>query len=156
MKTKVISRILVSLGLVFVLGSATTQGQGDSPAIPRPQLGGPVVTIYSTGDVTRGETGLFILTMNGGGGAYVNFSVSGTAIPGVDYVPLVSPVYVGCQANVCRAGSTGVGVIPVETLPDPRASFIRQAYSVEVTLQPGLGYAVGEPSSAKMMINPSP
>jgi hypothetical protein len=26
---------------------------------------------------------------------YVNFSVSGTAIPGVDYIPLVSPAYVG-------------------------------------------------------------
>jgi hypothetical protein len=137
-----------------VLGSATTQGQGDSPAITRPQLG-PVVTISSTGDVSRGETGLFFLRMSGGGGTYVNFSVSGTAIPGVDYVPLISPVYVYCIGNICGCCS-GAGEIPVETLPDPRGSFIRRAYSVVVTVQPGLGYAVGEPSSAKMMINPSP
>ena len=76
---------------------------------------------------------------------YVNFSVSGTAIPGVDYVALVSPAYIG---------QPGYGVISVKTLPDPRASAIRQAYSVVVTLEPGLGYTIGEPSSAQMMIEP--
>jgi hypothetical protein len=75
----------------------------------------------------------------------VNFSVSGTAIPGVDYVPLLSPTYVG---------PSGYGVILVQTLPDPRASSIRRAYDVLVTLEPGAGYAVGEPKSAKMWIKP--
>ena len=79
------------------------------------------------------------------GGTYVNFSVSGTAIAGVDYVLLVSPAYIG---------QSGYGVIQVQTLPDPRASSFRQAYSVVVTLEPGLGYAVGEPSSATMWIKP--
>lgn len=79
------------------------------------------------------------------GGTYVNFSVSGTAIPGVDYVPLVSPTYIG---------QSGYGVILVQTLPDPRASSLRQPYSVVVTLEPGAGYAVGEPGSAQMMIRP--
>jgi hypothetical protein len=144
MKTKIISKILLSLGLLFVLGSAITQVHGQ------------VVTIHSAGDVIRGETSLFILTMNPppppDGGTYVNFSVSGTAIPGVDYIPLVSPAYIaGCRGNFCVPG---VGVIPVKTLPDPRGSSIRQAYSVVVTLKPGLGYAVGQPSSAQMMINP--
>jgi hypothetical protein len=108
----------------------------------------PVVTIHSTGDVTRGKTGSFVLDMNPPimlGGAYVNFSVSGTAIPGVDYVSLVSPTYIG---------QSGYGAILVQTLPDPRASSFRQGYSVVVTLKPGLGYAVGEPSSAKIMIKP--
>jgi hypothetical protein len=79
------------------------------------------------------------------GGTYVNFTVSGTAVPGVDYVPLVSPAYIG---------HAGYGVILVQTLPDPRASSVRQAYSVVVTLDPGPGYVLGEPKSAQMMINP--
>jgi len=141
MQTKIISRILLGLGLMFVLVSAITRVHGDSPAIP-------VVTISSTGDVTRGKTGSFVLDMQPRlpfGGAYVNFSVSGTAIPGVDYVPLLSPTYVG---------PSGYGVILVQTLPDPRASCIRRAYDVLVTLEPGAGYAVGEPKSAKMWIKP--
>jgi hypothetical protein len=153
MKVKIISRILLSLGLVFVLGSAITQVHGDSltsSAAPTNAQAEklPVVTIHSTGDVTRGKTGSFVLNMNPPimfGGTYVNFSVSGTAIPGVDYVPLVFPAYIG---------QSGYGVILVQTLPNPRASSIRQAYSVVVTLEPGFGYAVGEPKSAQMMIKP--
>src|SRR4030095_13879475 len=90
MKTKIISKMFLSLGLVFVLVGAITQVHGDSPAIP-------IVTINSTGDVPRGKTGSFVLHMKPAimlGGAYVNFSVSGTAVPGVDYVSLVSPTYV--------------------------------------------------------------
>ena len=78
------------------------------------------------------------------GGTYVNFSVSGTAIPGVDYVPFVSPAYIG---------QSGYGTILVHTLPDPRA-FNREAYSVVVTLEAGAGYAVGAPKSAIMWIRP--
>ena len=80
------------------------------------------------------------------GGMYVNFKVSGTAIPGVDYVLLVSPAYIG---------RSGYGVILVKTLPDPRGSSFRQAYSVIVTLEPGAGYAVGAASSATMWIKPA-
>jgi hypothetical protein len=141
MKTKIISKMFLSLGLVFVLVGAITQVHGDSPAIP-------VVTINSTGDVPRGKTGSFVLAMTPPvmfGGTYVNFSVSGTAVPGVDYVSLVSPTYVG---------SSGYGVILVETLPDPRASSFRRAYDVVVTVEPGAGYAVGEPKSATMWIKP--
>jgi len=135
--------MLLSLGLVFVLGGAITQVRGGS--LEDQQL--PVVTIHSTGDVTRGKTGTFVLNMNPVllGGMYVNFAVSGTAIPGVDYVPLVSPAYIG---------QSGYGVLLVQTLPDPRASAVRQAYSVVVTLEPGLGYVLGQPSSATMMIEP--
>ena len=148
MKAKIVRKVLLSLGLVFVLGSAITQVHGDSSASP-PQLAPspppppfPVVTIYSTGDVIRGRTGSFVLNMNPQlllGGTYVNFSVSGTAVPGVDYVPLVSPAYIG---------QSGYGVVLVQTLPDRRASSSR----VVVTLEPGLGYALGEPRSAQMMI----
>lgn len=141
MKTKIGSKILLSLGLVFVLMGAITQVHGDSPAIP-------VVTIHATGDVLRGKIGSFVLQMKPAitfGGTYVNFSVSGIAVPGVDYVPLVAPAYVG---------SSGYTVILVNTLPDPRASSFRRAYDVVVTLEPGPGYAVGEPKSAKMTIKP--
>jgi hypothetical protein len=141
MKTKIIGKILLSLGLMFVLVSAITQVHGDIPAIP-------VVTIHSTGDVPRGKTGSFVLEMKPPitfGGAYVNFSFSGTAVPGVDYVPPVSPTWVG---------SSGYGVILVETLPDPRGSSFRRGYDIVVTLEPGPGYALGEPKSAKMTIRP--
>src|SRR5205823_14840178 len=107
----------------------------------------PVITIHSTGDISRGKTGSFVLDMKPAlmfGGTYVKFSVSGTAIPGVDYVAFVSPAYIG---------QSGYGTILVKTLPDPRA-FNRQAYSVVVTLEPGLGYALGEPKSAQMWIKP--
>ncbi len=153
MRAKIFSRILLSLGLMFVLGSTITQVRGDSPpsstysTSPQDQQT-PVMTIHSTGDVKRGRTGSFVLNMTPPvmfGGTYVNFSVSGTAIPGVDYVPLVSPAYVG---------QSGYGVILVQTLPDPRTSSIRQAYDVVVTLEPGLGYALGEPRSAQMWIKP--
>ena len=78
------------------------------------------------------------------GGTYVNFSVSGIAIPGVDYVPLVSGLH-----RTIRLRSN-----PGPNLADPRASSLRQPYSVVVMLEPGAGYAVGEPSSAQMMIRP--
>jgi hypothetical protein len=133
--------------LVFVLGSAITQVHGGSPASPQDvQL--PLITIKSTGDVTRGNTGSFVLIMNPPvvfGGTYVNFSVSGTAIPGVDYVALTAPAYIG---------QSGYGVISVATLPDPRGPIDRQAYSVVVKLEPGAGYALGEPSSAQMWVKP--
>ena len=143
--------MLLRLGLVLVLGSAITQVYGgsleNSAYLTSPQEAQlPIITVHSTGDVTRGKTGSFVLNMNPVvfGGMYVNFSVSGTAIPGVDYGPLVSPAYIG---------QSGYGVILVQTLPDPRA-FKRQAYSVVVTLEPGAGYAIGEPKSAQMMIKP--
>ena len=107
----------------------------------------PVITIYSTGDVKRGKTGSFVLDMSPVmlGGMYVNFSVSGTAVPGVDYVALVSPAYIG---------QSGYGTILIKTLPDPRGPANRQSYSVVVKLDPGLGYALGQPDSATMWIKP--
>jgi hypothetical protein len=108
----------------------------------------PVIIINSTGDVSRGKTGSFVLDMKPRlmfGGMFVNFTVSGTAIPGVDYVPLVSPAYIG---------QAGYGTILVQTLPDPRGSANHQSYSVVVTLDAGAGYAVGQPSSATIWIKP--
>ena len=122
-------------------------------AAPSPE-GGPdpaaaVITVHSTDNVTRGKIGSFVLNMTPAlmlGGMYVNFSVSGTATPGVDYVVLVSPAYIG---------QSGYGVISFATLPDPRAQSFHQAYSVVVTLKPGLGYALGEQKSALIWIKSS-
>ena len=147
MKTKLISKILFNLALLFVLGSATTQVCGESQASSQDQQP-PVITIHSTGDVSREKIGSFVLDMNPRllfGATFVNFTVSGTAIPGVDYVPLVSPAYIG---------QSGYGTLLVQTLPDPRGPFNRQSYSVVVTLDPGSGYVVGQPSSATMWIKP--
>ena len=139
MKTKSISRILLTVGLLFVLGSAITQVRGE-------QL--PVVSIHCIDNVIRGKTGSFVLDMQPRlllGATYVNFTVSGTAIPGVDYKALVPPGYIG---------QFGYGTILVETYPDPRGPSNRQAYSVVLTLEPGLGYALGEARSAQMWIKP--
>ena len=141
MKTRTISKILVSLGLVFVLGSAITQVRAEEDKVP-------IITIHSTGDITRGEKpGAFVLNMNPVvyGGMYVNFRVSGTAIPGVDYVALVSPAHIG---------QSGYGVLLVQTLPDRRIPALRRSCSIVVALEPGPGYAVGESKSAQMMIKP--
>ena len=56
MKTRIISKILLGLGLMFVLVGAITQVHGDSPAIS-------ILTINSTGDVARGKIGSFVLDM---------------------------------------------------------------------------------------------
>ena len=108
----------------------------------------PAITIHSADNVIRGKTGSFVLHMKPAlmfGGTYVNFSMGGTAVAGVDYVAVASPAYIG---------TSGYGVIQIQTLPDPRGSSFRQAYSVVITLQSGAGYAVGDPSSAVMWIKP--
>ena len=153
MKTKIISKIILTLGLVFVLGSAITPvhagAQGTSVSVPgsvSQQI--PVVSIHSTDNVIRGKIGTFVLTASPTSPlatTFVKFSVSGTAIPGVDYTVLVSPAAIG---------PSGFGAILVKTLPDPRASVVPLAYSVVVTLEPAPGYALGEASSAEMFIRP--
>jgi len=153
MKTKIISKIVFTLGLVLVLGSAVTPVHGGTQPTSASVIGPPdqqfsVVTVTITENVTRGKIGTFVLSVNPKislATTFVNFSVSGTAIPGVDYTPLVPPVSIG---------QSGFGVLLVKTLPDPRASVVPQAHSVVITLEPGLGYAVGEPSSAEMFIKP--
>jgi hypothetical protein len=167
MKTKIISKILLTLALVFVLGSAITHVHGatqpSSASVTGPPEQFPVVTIHTVNvsgvpnasgfngsieELTRGQTGVFVLSVNPKillATTFVKFTVSGTAIPGVDYVPLVSPAFIG---------QSGFGTILVKTLPDLRASVVRQAYSVVVTLEPGPGYAVGQPSSAQILIKP--
>jgi len=160
MKNQNIVFIAIAFALAFALAPVTN-------AVPSPQGGPtypppnqrvsdspegenlPVVTIHSAGNILRGKTGSFVLDMKPAlmfGGMYVNFSVSGTAVAGVDYVPFLSPAYIG---------PSGYGVISFATLLDPRGSFNNQAYSVVVTLKPGAGYAVAEPSSAQIWIKPS-
>ena len=124
--------------------SANPRPSENSKAIPE----APVITLHSTDNVTRGKTGTFVLNMNGTrllGGMYVNFSLSGSAVAGVDYVQPLSPAYIG---------QSGYGVILIQTLADPRGSSNRQAYDVVVNLEPGAGYAIGLPSSARIWIKP--
>ena len=149
MKNQNIMAIAMAAAFAFALASVTE-------ATPCPQGGCgqqlPEISIYSTGNILRGKTGSFVLVMkeptaaSAPSGMYVHFKVSGTAIPGVDYIALTSPAYIG---------PSGYGVISVKTLPDPRGSLNNQAYSVEVTLESGAGYAVGQPSSAKLLISTS-
>src|SRR3954463_1906421 len=147
---------LVALAFAFapVINAKPSPIKWPPPATAGEAAESPVISIHSTDNVTRGNIGSFVLAMQAAldtmpalslGGRYVNFKVSGTAIAGVDYVLLVSPT---------RIGQSGYGVIQVQTLPDPRASSFRQAYSVVVTLEPGPGYAVGGSRSATMWIKP--
>jgi hypothetical protein len=141
MKNQNIVFMAIAAALAFALAPVTQ-------AAPAPEgLALPVITIHSAGNILRGKTGSFVLAMtpapSAAVGMYVHFKVSGTAIPGVDYVALTSPAYIG---------PSGFGVISVKTLPDPRGPSNNQAYSVVVTLEPGAGYAVGQPGSAKLLI----
>ena len=153
MKTKLISKILLSVGLVFVLGSAITPVRGGTQPSSASVTDSvsqqiPVISIHSTDNVIRGKIGTFVLASNHSSvlaTTFVKFSVSGTAIPGVDYRLLVSPAAIG---------PSGFGALLVKTLPDPRASAIPRAYSVVVTLEPAPGYALGQSSSATMFIKP--
>ena len=162
MKTTMIGKILLTIGLVCVLGSAITPVHGSTQSSDASVTGPadaafPVVTIHSvttsgvngnTEVLTRGQIGAFVLSITRQSPiatTFVNFKLSGTAIPGVDYSQLVSPAFIG---------QSGLGVILVKTLPDPRAGVIAQPLSVVVTLEPGPGYAVGQPSSAKILIAP--
>src|SRR5262245_21800554 len=124
--------------------SANSSPSENSEAIPE----APVITVHRTDNVTRGKTDSFVLNMQSVrllGGMYVNFSISGTAVAGVDYVQPLSPAYIG---------QSGYGAILVQTLPDPRGLGNSQSRSVVVTLEPGLGYVIGAPSSATMWIKP--
>src|ERR1700745_3395141 len=161
MKTKIIGKILLTLTLVFVLGSAITHVDGETQesaasVIGPPAQQFPIVTIHSVASatgvsgstLTRGQTGVFVLSITSQilfATTFVNFKVAGTAFPGVYYPQVVSPAFIG---------QSGFGTILIKTLPDPRAGVIAQAYSVVVTLEPGPGYAVGQPSSAKILIAP--
>lgn len=147
MKNRNIRFTAMLLGFVFAL-ALSAQAADNAPGLP-------MVTIHSTGNVNRGQTGYFVLAMkslasaSGAAssltGTYVKFSVSGSAIPGVDYVALVSPAFIG---------STGYAVISIKTLANPRGSVDQQAYSVGITLESAPGYSVSQPSSAKMLIKP--
>ena len=164
MKNQNIVFVAIAFGLAFALAPVTKAGPspGGGPSHPPPNESAnsaystspegenlPVVTIHSAGNILRGKTGSFVLDMKPAlmfGATYVKFSVSGTAIAGVDYVPLISPAYIG---------QSGYGTILIQSLPDPRGGFSNQAYSVVVTLQPGAGYALGESKSALIWIKPA-
>ena len=135
MKTKIISQILLTLVLVFVLGNTITPLRGATEQssaflIGPPPAQFPVVTIHtvnasaSTGGIeviTRRQIGVFVLSETPQiplATTFVNFSVNGTAIAGVDYVPLVSPASIGSSPTANNVTTTvGFGVILVKPLP---------------------------------------
>ena len=155
-RNNIFTTTLVALAFALTLGAEASPAPDGGPtylfsAASSANSDGenlPVITIHSTDNVIRGKTGSFVLAMKPAlmlGGTYVNFKVSGTAVAGVDYELLVSPAHIG---------QSGYGVIQVKTLPDPRGSSFRQAYSVVITLESGAGYAVGASRSATMWIKP--
>src|ERR1700751_4109592 len=111
MKTQMISKILLTLTLVFVLGIAITHVDGetqesDASVIDQPNQQFPVVTIHSVASatgvsgstLTRGQTGVFVLSITPQillPTTFVNFKVPGPAIPGVYYPQVVPPAFIG-------------------------------------------------------------
>jgi hypothetical protein len=146
--TAVLFVVALVLAPIIQAAPAPDGGPTDSVANDWPRPDHPIVTIHSTDNVVRGETGSFVV-MATYGPLSVNFTVSGSAVAGVDYVPLGQG-----WGFWCSIGQSGYGTILIKTLPNPRGPFDRQAYSVVVTLEPGPGYFVGTPSSATMWIKP--
>src|SRR6266404_2067925 len=126
MKNQNIVFIAIAFGLAFALAPVTkaAPSPGGGPSHPPPNESAdsaystgpeavelPVITIHSAGNILRGKTGSFVLDMKPAlmfGGMYVNFTVSGTAVAGVDYVPFLSPTYIG---------QSGYGAISFATMP---------------------------------------
>lgn len=107
--------------------------------------GGPVVTVSATVPQTRagaGTKGVFTLTRGGdlSGKVTVRYVLKGSAVGGTDYAPLsgVAKIKAG------RASAT-VAVVPQGAAATGK---------VKLVLQPGDGYSVGTPASAKVKIVP--
>ena len=87
MKTKIVGKFFLSLSVMLVLVERDHTNAWRQP-------GNPGCDYQYTGDVTRGEIGSFVLDMKPAiplGGAYVNFSVRGTAVPWLDLRFPLSP-----------------------------------------------------------------
>lgn len=147
--TAILFGVALALAPIAQAGPKPDGGPSHPPANEAPAPDDrPVITVHSTDNVIRGKTGSFVLNLKPAlmlGAMYVNFSIGGTAVAGVDYVQPLSPAYIG---------QAGYGTILFQTLQDPRGSSNRQAYSIVVTLEAGLGYALGVPRSATMWIKP--
>ena len=94
----------------------------------------------STDGSDSGEFTVLLSSSAPPGGVTVNYEVSGTAVPGVDYQALVGSVYVPAAQD-----SAVVAV-------DPIATYATDDKTVVVTLASGTGYQVGSPSSATVTL----
>ena len=106
----------------------------------------PTVTIVASDPVASepsGDSGEFTLSRTGGTAAslQVNFSVSGTAQPGADYVALAGPVTIPAGTNFV--------VLTVTVVDDLQ---LEGDETVVVALAPGTEYVVGSPSAATVRI----
>jgi hypothetical protein len=106
----------------------------------------PVVTIAATGanaSETAGNYGQFTFTRTGPTDASlsVNFSVSGIAVSGSDFQPLVSPILFPAGTN-----ATVLTVVPNDD------NVLEGNETVTVTVGAGASYVVGTPASATVII----
>jgi len=108
----------------------------------------PTVTIEATDpDASKegpdlGEFTVRLSTPAPRSGLRVNYSVGGSAVPGEDYRALTGSVFVpGFESSAPIAVEPMTGAASGET-------------TVVATLQPGVGYEVGQPSSATVTIAP--
>ncbi|WP_211335098.1 autotransporter domain-containing protein [Thiocapsa rosea] len=94
------------------------------------------------------DPGEFLVSLSspaGEGGVTVTYSLSGSAVAGVDFAPLPGTLVIPAGQS-----SATISVTPLPGNPgDPDADLI-------VTVQPGQGYAVGAPASATVVIRGRP
>ena len=100
------------------------------------------VTEPPTIDVSAG-TGTFVIRRSGGfGNVTVNYTISGVAVAGVDYVALSGSATLGLGVNAAT-----VNVTP---LPDALAE---SPEAVILTVSPSAAYAVGAPNVAAVIVD---
>ena len=142
---------VVALAFAPIIQAAPSPDGGPTDPVandwPRPDH--PMVTIHSAGNVNRGGTGSFVVTATYGP-LNVNYTLSGSAVAGVDYV---RPPGQGWGFS-CYVGPSGYGTILIQTLPNRKAGSSLQACDVVATLEPGTAYFLGIPRSATMWIKP--
>jgi kumamolisin len=119
--------------------------------VPQPA---PTITVVATqpsamvfgptpGQFTVTRTGI---TMNG---FTVNYSMSGTAVPGTDYTALPGAVTIPAGSS-----SAVIAVNPLSGPSSPPGSPTPPTVTAQLTLSPSAAYAVGSPSTATVSIQP--
>jgi hypothetical protein len=144
--TLTLSNVQLAQGGEYRVFVTNTVGMALSDAATLTVTVAPFVTVVAT-DGSAGEAGgnvgslRFSRTGSTASPLNVGFTVSGTAIPGSDYVPLASPVTI-------PAGQSSWSILFVAS----DDSELEGNETAVVTVVPGIDYVAGSPASATMII----
>ena len=132
--------VTIAAGTAYVVGSpSSATATVDDIFIP----GVTVTATDATASEAGGDTATFTITRNDtASAATVNYTVGGTATPGVDYLALGGTILFAAGQE-----STTVMIVPIDD-----DVYERAAETVVLTLVAGEGYTVGAPLSATVTI----